>query len=158
MTRWNDEPMSNMEGVPAILTATLEMDECVKVVRPHVTLPFPDPPKESAENDFSSAWMEAQKACRQECEEGVQQWLRNRNFPIVDDSATFFLVRRFDQASIFLQSLFDDDQETPFMALRPLDEMVYWSLTTWWEKHGWMLALWEDEREMMDRFYPRQYD
>lgn len=158
MVPWNEDPMSNMDGVPAILTATLEMDECVKVVRRHVTQPFSDPPKKFAENDYTSVWLEAKKACRQECEEGVEQWLRNRTFPIVDDAAAFFLVRRFDQASLFLQSLFDDDQESPFMALRSLNEMLRWTLTTWWEEHGWLLAMSEDEREMMDRIFPRQYD
>lgn len=157
MPTW-DDPMSNIDGVPPILTATVHMDECVKVVRNHLAQPFPDPPPESAENNFTRIWLAAEKACRQECEDGIELWLLNRTFPILDDDASFFLVRRLDQASIFLQSLFDEDHESPFMALRPVDEMLRWSLTTWWENHGWLLAVLEDEGGMMDRLFPRRYD
>lgn len=146
-----------MGGVPAILTATHDMDECVKVVRQHVMQPFPDPPKELAEHDYMTAWIEANKSSRMECNDGVEQWVANRAFPILDDAPAFFLLRRLDQASWFLQSLFNDDQKSPFMSLVPLDDLLRWSLTTWWESHGWHLALSEDEREMMDRLYPRQY-
>ena len=75
----------------------------------------------------------------------------SKHFPILDDDEAYFLRRRFDHVSLFLQSLFLDDQTSVFShAHFSLEEVIWWALVDWWEAHGVSNAFWED-LEMEER-------
>lgn len=127
------------------------MDEAVAVFRKGSSiLPYPIP----SEGDLGwDEWHAAEKACRERCEIAIQEWMISKRFPILDDDEAYFLRRRFDMVSLFLQKLFLDDQTSIFSHVGfSLDDVLWWALVDWWEIHGIQQAFFED-LEMHERAY-----
>ena len=131
----NPDDFSNLDGVPPLLLATLHMDEAVEVFRMGSSLrSFPGP---SAADPNWEAWHVAERECRDRCEVAIRSWVSSKIFPILDDHEAYFLRRRFDHVSMFLQRLFLQDQSSPFSHVcDALDELVWWALVDWWDAWG----------------------
>ena len=148
---------SNAFGVPPLLYMTLEMEESVKVIRSGILRPFPEPGPDATAGDYMDVWDQADKECRQACEEAIRYWLEHRTLPILDDPEAYFLCRRFDQASEFLQNLFLRDQTTVFSCGdSSLHEVLWWTLVDWWEEHGSRIAFFQDEEESEREFNEKE--
>ena len=137
------DDFSNLDGVPSLLVATLHMDQAVNVFRMGSSIrPFSGPSEEDSDWD---AWHEAEKGCRERCEVAIQAWMSSKTFPVLDDDEAYFLRRRFDHVSIFLQRLFLRDQSSPFSYVYDsLDELLWWALVDWWDEWGAGEVFWED--------------
>lgn len=130
------------EGIPPILLATLHMDEAVDVFRRYTSRPFSGPSEDDAMWD---AWHVAEVGCRDRCEQAILHWLVHRTLPILDDDEAYFLRRRFDASSMFLQQFFMEDQTSIFSHTgNSVNDVLWWVLVHWWEKHGVGEAWWED--------------
>ena len=104
--------------------------------------------------DFWGYWHKSEKDSKSLCEEVIDCWIRTKELPPIDrDDAAFFLIRRFDQASDFIQNLFLGSFSSIFA--HPgytTDEVLRWCLCEWWDEHGSRIAYCEDEARDEERF------
>jgi hypothetical protein len=137
----NDEA-SQLSHVPALLKATLDMDEAFQGFRHDLVEPFAKPETSS---EHWKVWHAHESSCRSECEAAIRHWIAHRSRPELGDTAAYFLCRRFDEVSHFIQNLFLEDQTTAFA--HPglsVDEFLEWMLVVWWDEHGIREAYFHD--------------
>jgi len=144
---------SNPENVSPLLLATLHLDQAFAGFRRDVIQPFGEP---ISSKEHWTAWHNFEQQTQERCERAIEFWIVHRTRPPLDDDVAYFLCRRFDQASFFVQNLFLEDQTTIFTyAGNSLDDVLRWTLIDWWEAHGRREAFYADlkqyENEHEDR-------
>lgn len=137
-----------------MLKATLHLDETFDCgLRGELVQPFPTP---GPEDEYEDIWNEAEQATRRECERVIEYWILHRHLPSeVDPDALFFLCRRFDQVSHFVQKMFLDQENTIFHHTGiSLEDALRWLLVPWWADWGSMWASIEDFQKWEAETYP----
>eukprot|EP00112_Aurelia_sp_Birch-Aquarium-sp1_P009655 Seg21027.2 transcript_id=Seg21027.2/GoldUCD/mRNA.D3Y31 product="hypothetical protein" protein_id=Seg21027.2/GoldUCD/D3Y31 len=121
------------------------MEESFMGLRRDIIQPFPSPTEDN-DLDYLELWFDAEKKSRPLCEKIVDEWIRTKILPpIDDDSAAYFLIRRFDTASEFIKNHFLDDLSSVFSYDGyTTDEVLKWCLSDWWYEHGSTKSSWED--------------
>ena len=132
------------DPVHPLLKATLHLDETFDGgMRRDLIQPFPEP---GPEDEYMDVWREAEERTHHECEQVIEFWIGHRHLPEdVSPAALFFLCRRFEQASHFVQNMFLDQSWTVFSyADYSIEEVLRWLLVPWWKEHGSREAVFED--------------
>lgn len=125
-----------------LLKASLDMDQSFEGLRRDLIQPFAEP---ATSDEHWKVWHGGELRCRPQCEQAGVFWIEHRFLPPLEDEAAYFLCRRFDQASNFLQNLFDRDGMTVVShGELSLDEFLWWVLVVWWDAHGRGEAYFED--------------
>ncbi|MBP6603846.1 MAG: hypothetical protein KA250_18670 [Verrucomicrobiales bacterium] len=144
------------DTVHPLLKATLHLDETFDGgMRHDLIQPFPVP---GPEDEYMDVWREAEALTHPECEQVIRFWIGHRHLPEdVSPYALFFLCKRFDQASHFVQNMFLGQKTTIFSYQNySIDEVLWWLLVPWWGEHGSRDALFEDlevwERDVESKF------
>jgi hypothetical protein len=142
---------SEPESVPPLLLATLHLDEAFAGFRRDLVQPFGEP---ASSEEHWTVWHAFEQRTEERSERAIEFWLAHRTRPPVDDDVAYFLCRRFDEASSFIQSLFLEDQTTIFTHTgSTLDDVLRWVLFEWWDAHGRREAYFADLEQ-----YERKYE
>ncbi|MEI6178383.1 MAG: hypothetical protein WCS43_15935 [Verrucomicrobiota bacterium] len=130
------------EPVLELLTASQDMARACWMLRGTIVLPFSSPTSSDA---YWNAWHERESHCRKDCNEAIVYWIQHRRLPLLGaDDVAFYLCRRFDQVSNFVQNLFSEDGKTVFYSEISLEHLLLWLLIDWWDAHGKREAFFED--------------